>query len=58
MAQDPAFALWVIVDVAEKALSPAINDPTTGVAALDQIQRLLHAIGSRDLKPPASSPMN
>jgi uncharacterized membrane protein len=37
------------VDIAEKALSPAINDPTTGVLAIDQIQVLLQEVGRRDL---------
>jgi uncharacterized membrane protein len=27
--QDPAFGARIIVDIADKALSPAINDPTT-----------------------------
>ena len=49
MEQDPAFAFRIIVDVAAKALSPAINDPTTGVLALDQIEFLLHEVGMRDL---------
>ncbi len=49
MEQDPAFAVRIIVDIAEKALSPAINDPTTGVLAIDQIQRLLLEAGTRDL---------
>jgi uncharacterized membrane protein len=49
MEQDPAFAFRIIVDIADKALSPAINDPTTGVLAIDQIQRLLQEVGSRDL---------
>lgn len=31
MEQDPKFALRLLVDVAIKALSPAINDPTTAV---------------------------
>jgi len=47
--QDPAFAFRVIVDIAEKALSPAINDPTTGVQSIDQIQSLLQEVGMRDL---------
>jgi uncharacterized membrane protein len=33
------------VDIANKALSPAINDPTTAVLALDQIHRLLLYLG-------------
>ena len=47
--QDPAFAFRIIVDVAEKALSAAINDPTTGVQAIDQLQFLLQEVGERDL---------
>jgi uncharacterized membrane protein len=49
MEQDPAFPFRIIVDVAAKALSPAINDPTTGVLALDQLHHLLRNLGSRDL---------
>ena len=29
--QDPAFAIRIIVDIATRALSPAVNDPTTAV---------------------------
>ena len=36
--QDPAFALRILVDIAIKALSPAINDPTTAVQVLDHIE--------------------
>lgn len=49
MEQDPLFALRILVDIALKALSPAINDPTTGVLAIDQIHRLLRAVGQRRL---------
>jgi uncharacterized membrane protein len=49
LEQDPAFAFRIIVDIAEKALSPAINDPTTGVQAIDQLQFLLREVGERDL---------
>ena len=35
--QDPAYAFRLIVDIAIKALSPAINDPTTATQALDEI---------------------
>ena len=41
LEQDPRFAFRIIVDIANKALSPAINDPTTAVLAIDQIHRLL-----------------
>ena len=47
--QDPAFAFRIMVDIASKGLSPAINDPTTAVLAIDQIHNLLHAVGSRRL---------
>jgi len=41
LEQDPLFGLRIIVDIALKALSPAINDPTTAVLAIDQIHRML-----------------
>jgi uncharacterized membrane protein len=47
--QDPAFALRIIVDIAAKALSTAINDPTTAVLALDEIHHLLGTVGRRHL---------
>jgi uncharacterized membrane protein len=47
--QDPGFALRVLVDVAIRALSPAVNDPTTAVQVLDYIEDLLLAIGQREL---------
>lgn len=49
MEQDPRFAFRIMVDIANKALSPAINDPTTAVLALDQIHRLLMYVGQRRL---------
>ncbi|WP_198376340.1 DUF2254 family protein, partial [Neoroseomonas rubea] len=39
--QDPKYPIRLLVDIAIKALSPAINDPTTAVQALDQIEDLL-----------------
>jgi uncharacterized membrane protein len=47
--QDATFAFRVIVDIALKALSRAINDPTTAVLAIDQLHRLLRAVGRRHL---------
>jgi len=47
--QDATFALRVIVDIAIKALSKAINDPTTAVLSIDQLHRLLRAVGRRHL---------
>jgi uncharacterized membrane protein len=45
--QDPTFAFRILVDIAIKALSPAINDPTTAVLAIDQLHRLLRQVGLR-----------
>ena len=50
MEQDPLFSFRILVDIALKALSPAINDPTTAVLALDQIHRLLRVVGRRQLR--------
>jgi uncharacterized membrane protein len=47
--QDPGFAIRIIVDIAEKALSSAINDPTTAVQALDHLSDVLRQVGSTDL---------
>jgi uncharacterized membrane protein len=47
--QDPAFVFRILVDIASKGLSPAINDPTTAVLVLDQIHHLLRAVGRRRL---------
>ena len=49
LEQDPLFAFRILVDIASKALSPAINDPTTAVLALDQIHHLLRDVGKRHL---------
>ena len=50
MEQDPTFAFRILVDIALKALSAAINDPTTAVLAIDQLQRLLRRVGLQDLR--------
>jgi len=47
--QDPAFAIRIMVDIADKALSPAINDPTTAVQSLDHLSDVLRLIGTTDL---------
>jgi uncharacterized membrane protein len=44
--QDPSFAIRVMVDVATKALSPAVNDPTTAVQVLDHLGETLRMIGT------------
>ncbi|MFC9245905.1 DUF2254 domain-containing protein [Streptomyces sp. NPDC057136] len=47
--QDPAFALRVLVDIAIRALSPAVNDPTTAVQVVNYIESFLHTVGSTRL---------
>jgi uncharacterized membrane protein len=49
LEQDPTFAFRMMVDIASKALSPAINDPTTAVLAIDEIHHLLRKVGNRYL---------
>ncbi len=48
--QDPAFALRIMVDIAVRALSPAVNDPTTAVQVIDHLGETLHLIGTTDLE--------
>jgi uncharacterized membrane protein len=48
--QDPKYPIRLIVDIAIKALSPAVNDPTTAVQALDQLEDLLLRLGHRRLE--------
>jgi len=50
MEQDPTFSFRIVIDIALKALSPAINDPTTAVLAIDQLHRLLRKVGTRHLR--------
>jgi uncharacterized membrane protein len=47
--QDPPFAIRIMVDIADLALSPAVNDPTTAVQVLDHLGEALRVIGTADL---------
>lgn len=49
--QDPAFGFQQLVDMAVKALSPGINDPTTACMCVDQLSALLVRVAERE--PPA-----
>jgi uncharacterized membrane protein len=53
MQQDVEFGILQIVDIALKAISPAVNDPTTALTCIDQLGRLLLRVGLRP--PPAST---
>jgi uncharacterized membrane protein len=48
--QDPKYSIHLLVDIAIRALSSAINDPTTAVQALDQIEDLMLRLGRRRLE--------
>jgi uncharacterized membrane protein len=48
--QDTPFALRILVDIAIRALSPAVNDPTTAVQVLGAMEDLLLLIGESDLE--------
>ncbi len=47
--QDPAFAVRIMVDIADRALSAAVNDPTTAVQVLNHLSEVLRLIGAVDL---------
>jgi uncharacterized membrane protein len=47
--QDTLFGFRQLVDIAEKALSPAINDPTTAVQAIDRLHDLLRRLAVRPM---------
>lgn len=53
MQDDVEFGLRQIVDIALKALSPAVNDPSTAATCIDQLGRLLHALPVRTCGPVA-----
>jgi uncharacterized membrane protein len=52
--QDPAFAIRIMVDIANKALSPAVNDPTTAVQVLNHLGETLRMVGSTPLPVPSA----
>ena len=52
MDQDVEFGVLQIVDIALKAISPAVNDPTTALTCIDQLGRILVRAALRE--PPAT----
>ena len=51
LREDVGFGLRQLVDIAERALSPGINDPTTAVQVVDQLHDLLRRLATRPLRP-------
>ena len=52
LQQDVEFGVLQIVDIALKAISPAVNDPTTAINCVDQLSRILIRFASREAPPP------
>jgi uncharacterized membrane protein len=48
LEQDAAFGIRQLVDIASKALSPAVNDPYTAVQAIDHIAVIMASIARRE----------
>ncbi len=53
MEQDIEFGLLQLVDIALKAISPAVNDPSTAINCIDQLSRLLVRVAGREPRPAA-----
>ncbi len=47
MEQDVEFGVLQLVDIALKAISPAVNDPSTAINCIDQLSRILVRVASR-----------
>lgn len=52
LQSDIGYGIRQLADIAIKALSPGINDPTTATMAVDRIADVLVRIGSRPTRPP------
>ncbi|HUW02712.1 MAG TPA: DUF2254 domain-containing protein [Acidimicrobiales bacterium] len=46
---DPAFGFRQLIDVAERALSPAVNDPTTAIQVIDRLEDFLFILSDIDI---------
>ncbi len=52
MSQDPEFGFSQLTDIALRALSPSLNDPTTAVQVIDQLHDLLRVLLDRVIPSP------
>ena len=48
LQQDIEFGILQIVDIALRAISPAVNDPSTAISCVDQLSRILIRFASRE----------
>ncbi len=51
LQQDIEFGILQIVDIALRAISPAVNDPSTAITCVDQLSRILIRFASRESAP-------
>ncbi len=51
LQQDIEFGILQIVDIALKAISPAVNDPSTAITCVDHLSRILIRFASRESAP-------
>lgn len=51
LEEDVGFGIRQLVDIAQRALSPGVNDPTTAIQAADQLHDLLRRLATRPLLP-------
>lgn len=49
--QDVGFGLRQLVDIALRAMSPSLNDPSTAVQVIDQLHDLLRCLATRPVPP-------
>jgi uncharacterized membrane protein len=49
LQQDVEFGVLQIVDIALKAISPAVNDPTTAICCVDQLSRIMIRFAARQV---------
>jgi uncharacterized membrane protein len=49
LEQDPAYGIRLLADIAIRALSSAVNDPTSAVQVIDQLDDVLHRLAWRAL---------
>ncbi len=48
LQQDVEYGVLQIVDIALKAISPAVNDPSTAISCIDQLSRILIRFAARE----------
>ena len=48
LQQDVEFGVLQIVDIALRAISPAVNDPTSAISCIDQLSRILIRFAARE----------